>query len=84
MPGGAEDSAYTGAATSYRTSGTLMTDISELRAVSGVTPEIYTKLRPWLCTLPVAKPSVINVNTLLPEQAPLFAMLLPDTLGVDA
>jgi general secretion pathway protein K len=84
LPGGAEDGAYTGAATPYRTSGTLMTDISELRAVSGVTPEIYTKLRPWLCTLPVAKPSVINVNTLLPEQAPLFAMLLPDTLGVDA
>ncbi len=84
LPSGAEDGAYTGAATPYRTSGTLMTDISELRAVSGVTPEIYTKLRPWLCTLPVAKPSVINVNTLLPEQAPLFAMLLPDTLGVDA
>jgi general secretion pathway protein K len=84
LPGGAEDGAYTGAATPYRTSGTLMSDISELRAVSGMTPEIYAKLRPWLCTLPVAKPSVINVNTLLPEQAPLFAMLLPDTLSVDA
>nr|WP_295665560.1 type II secretion system minor pseudopilin GspK [Sphingomonas sp.] len=84
LPNGAEDGAYTGAATPYSTSGTLMNDISELRAVSGVTPEIYAKLRPWLCALPVAKPSVINVNTLLPEQAPLFAMLLPDTLGVDA
>ena len=84
LPAGAEDGAYTGAATPYRTAGTLMTDVSELRAVSGVTPEIYAKLRPWLCTLPVAKPSVINVNTLLPEQAPLFAMLPPDTLGVDA
>lgn len=84
LPAGAEDGAYTGAAVPYRTSGTLMTDVSELRAVSGVTADIYAKLRPWLCTLPVAKPSVINVNTLLPEQAPLFAMLLPDTLGVEA
>lgn len=84
LAAGAEDGAYTGAAMPYRTSGSLMTDISELRAVSGVTPEIYARLRPWICALPVAKPSTINVNTLLPEQAPLFAMLLPDTLGIEA
>ena len=84
LQGGAEDGAYTGAATPYRTANTLMADISELRAVTGVTPEIYARLRPWLCALPVAKPSTINVNTLLPEQAPLFAMLLPDTLSVEA
>ena len=84
LPSGAEDGAYTGAATPYRTANTLMADISELRAVSGVTPEIYARLRPWLCALPVAKPALINVNTLMPEQAPLFAMLLPDTLSVDA
>jgi general secretion pathway protein K len=84
LPSGAEDGAYTGAATPYRTANTLMTDVSELRAISGVTPQVYAKVRPWLCTLPVAKPSPINVNTLLPEQAPLFAMLLPDTLGVES
>lgn len=84
LQGGAEDGAYTGAATPYRTANTLMADISELRAVTGVTPEIYARLRPWLCALPVAKPSTINVNTILPEQAPLFAMLLPDTLSVEA
>jgi general secretion pathway protein K len=33
--------------------------------------------------LPIAKPSKINVNTLLPEQAPLLAMLMPDTLTVE-
>ena len=84
LQGGGEDGAYTGAATPYRTANTLMADISELRAVTGVTPEIYARLRPWLCALPVAKPSMINVNTILPEQAPLFAMLLPDTLSVEA
>ncbi|MFC3581014.1 type II secretion system minor pseudopilin GspK [Sphingomonas hylomeconis] len=84
LAGGAEDGAYTGAAVPYRTANTLVADISELRAVAGVTPETYARLRPWLCALPVAKPAEINVNTLMPEQAPLFAMLLPDTLGIDA
>ena len=79
---GAEDSAYTGLATPYRTAGTLMVDPSELRAVDGVTSEAYTRLRPWLCALPRATRAIINVNTLTPEQAPLVAMLLPDTLGV--
>lgn len=79
IDGGAEDAAYHG----YRTANTLIGDPSELRAVSGVTPEIYARLRPWICALPRAEPSKLNVNTLLPEQAPLFAMLLPDTLSVE-
>ena len=82
--GGAEDARYTGQQVAYRTAGTLMADPSELRAVAGVTPELYAQLRPWICTLPVAKPAAINVNTLLPEQAPLLAMLAPDTVSVEA
>ncbi|WP_425229346.1 type II secretion system protein GspK, partial [Sphingomonas sp.] len=35
-------------------------------------------------TLPVAAPATLNINTLLPEQAPLLAMLAPDTLSVEA
>lgn len=84
LPQGAEDAAYLRGATPYRTSGALMADPSELRAVAGVTPELYDNVRRWLCTLPVAEPAAINVNTLLPEQAPLIAMLFPDTVGVDA
>jgi general secretion pathway protein K len=81
---GAEDASYSGQPTPYRTANTLMTDPSELRAVAGVTPQIYARLQPWLCALPLAKPSKINVNTLLPEQAPLLAMLMPDTMTVEA
>lgn len=77
LPGGAEDRDYRG----YRTAGAMMADVSELRAVKGVTAEAYQALRPWVCTLPDAQPSVLNVNTLTPEQAPLLAMLLPDTMG---
>lgn len=82
QPGGAEDGDYTGTSPRYLPANALMTDPSELRAVIGVTPPFYAKLRPWLCTLPVARPTRINVNTLLPEQAVLLAMLLPDTLDV--
>jgi len=83
-PMGAEDGAYLGRVPSYRTAGTLMSDPSELRVIAGMTPEIYTKIRPWICTLPFAKPSPINVNTLLPEQSVLLAMMYPDTLSVGA
>jgi general secretion pathway protein K len=81
---GAEDGVYLSLAPGYRTAGTLMVDVSELRAVQGVSPDVFARLRPWLCALPLVRPVRINVNTLLPEQAPLLAMLLPDTLGTDA
>ena len=80
---GAEDPTYLARDPGYRTAGTLMADPSELRVLNGMTPEVYTTLRPWVCTLPAAAPSPINVNTLAPEQAPLLAMLLPDTLPVE-
>ena len=73
QPGGAEDSAYRG----YRTANTLMIDPSELRAVAAVRSDVYSRLRPFLCTLPETDLSPINVNTLAPEQAPLLAMLVP-------
>ena len=79
---GAEDPVYLARAVPYRTAGTLMADPSELRAVDGVTPDIYAKLRPWSCTLPKAEPATININTLTPEQAPLVAMLFPDNVSV--
>lgn len=80
-PGGAEDAAYAGAGQPYRPGNTLFAEASELRAVSGVSPELYTKVRPYLCALPTAELSPINVNTLLPRDAPLLAMLAPRRLA---
>lgn len=80
IQGGQEDPGYAG----HRTGGTLMADPSELRAVAGVSPEAYAAIRPWVCTLPVAEPVRINVNTLAPERAPLLAMLAPETLSPGA
>lgn len=82
IPDGGEDAAYARFSPRYLPANALMADPSELRAVAGVTPQIYARIAPFLCALPVARPSRINVNTLLPEQAALFAMLLPDTLDV--
>ncbi|MBA3578331.1 MAG: type II secretion system minor pseudopilin GspK [Sphingomonas sp.] len=82
LPGGAEDGPA-GALSANR----KMADPSELRAVPGVSDRHYKLLKPWICALPIAELSPINVNTLLPEQAPLLAMLVPgrlDTAGARA
>lgn len=75
LRGGAEDAHYTRLETPYRTANAVLVDISELRAVKGVTSEIYAQLAPWLCALPTTDLSPININTLRPEQAILLAML---------
>lgn len=82
QPGGAEDETYAQAARPYRTANRFMIDASELRAVNGVTPAIFALVRPWVCALPTADLSPININTLLPDQAPLFAMLMQGQLSV--
>lgn len=80
VPGGAEDSHYAAAEPAYRTANGPVADISELRSLAGMTPEIYARLRPWICALPVNELSPININTLKPDQAILLAMLMPDQL----
>lgn len=77
MNGGAEDDYYMLQPQPYRTSNAIYTDISELRAVKGVTADIYARIRPWLCALPTTDLSPVNVNTLRPDQALLLAMLSP-------
>lgn len=81
---GAEDQQYARAEQGYRTGNTRFADASELRAVSGMTAEIYQRLRPWLCALPTTDLSPINVNTLVAEQAPLLSMLAPNQISLEA
>lgn len=80
--GGAEDETYGRAPVPYRAANALMTDAGELRAVAGVSPEIFERMRPWVCALPEAELSPINLNTIRRDQAPLLAMLFPDQLSV--
>jgi len=82
QPGGAEDQAYGNAVIPHRPADTLMADPTELRAVAGMTPDIYARLRPWICALPISDLSLLNVNTIQPEQAPLIAMQYSGRLGL--
>ncbi len=82
-PGGAEDEAYASGPAPYRTGNTLFADPGEIRALAGMTPEIFARLRPWLCAMPTNDLSPINVNTLGVEQAPLLAMLAPGQISPD-
>lgn len=81
LPLGAEDGAYAGLATPYRTAGVMLAEVSELRAVKGVDAETYRRLRPLVCALPTSRLSPLNVNTLTPEQAPLLTMLTDGALA---
>ncbi|MFN3618815.1 type II secretion system minor pseudopilin GspK [Sphingorhabdus sp.] len=74
---GVEDEGYRSEATPYLAANRPFAHPSELRAVKGVNNAIYAKLQPWICALPELVLSRLNVNTLLPEQAPLLAMLFP-------
>ena len=78
---GAEDQYYLQLETPYRTANAVMVDVSELRAIKGVNPEVYGILAPWLCALPTTELSPININSLRPKQAVLLAML--STANID-
>jgi general secretion pathway protein K len=83
LPGGVEDEGYRSAASPYLPANRLFAHPSELRAVKGVTAEIYARLNRWICALPEPILSPLNANTLLPEQAPLLVMLFPpNSLGL--
>jgi len=82
-PGGAEDEAYAAGPSPYRTGNTLFADPGEVRALAGMTSEIYARVKPWLCALPVNDLSPLNINTLGVEQAPLLAMLAPGQIGLE-
>lgn len=68
---GAEDDAYS----RYLPANQPMADVSELRAINGVDADLYRRLLPYVCVLPVDTLS-ININTLTQQQAPLISAML--------
>lgn len=83
-PGGAEDAAYAAGPQPFRTANALFADVSELRVMPGMSAVHFARIRPWLCALPVAELSPINVNTLLPGQALLLSALTQGRLSEEA
>jgi len=64
LPRGAEDNAYMARSPGYRAANQAMIDLSELRLVRGIDEDVFERLSPHLCTLPVGSP--INLNTASP------------------
>ena len=81
---GGEDDTYVNAAPPYRTAGTLLSEVSELRAIRGFTPEIYARIRPFVCALPTADLSPLNINLLDAGNAVLLTMLMDGRLDPEA
>ncbi len=71
---GAEDRFYQARSVPHLAANNLMVDISELRAVQGVSQNVYARIEPYLCAIP-AKDQKINVNTVSTEQAEILHAL---------
>lgn len=79
---GAEDGYYASQSPPYRTSGTLLENRRELRAIMGYTDEVRAAIAPVTCVRPEIDQSSLNVNMLTEEQAPLLVALYSS--GLDA
>lgn len=76
LPSGGEDGAHSGGLPPNR----MMADPSELRGVGKISARSFGLIDRWVCALPTADLSLLNVNTLLPEQSVLLTMLAPAQL----
>lgn len=72
---GRDDSPYLSQSPSYMTGREPLSEVSELRAVRGFTPEIYEEIRPFVCAHPNVGPSKLNLNALTEDDAPILAAL---------
>ena len=79
-PQGAEDNIYTALPSPYRSGGQPLASVSELRAMNGVTREIYGTLKPFLCVHKTSEPSPLNINMLTARHAPLLAAILGEAV----
>lgn len=61
---GAEDAAYAAREPPYRAANREFSDVTELRLLQGMTPQIYAALAPHVCALPGI--STLNINTATP------------------
>ena len=81
-PFGGGDAAYESRDVPYRAARTLMNHRSELRAVIGVTQDVYRKLEPYVCAIPGNNQQVLNVNTIKVEHAALLSAMLLNKVSV--
>ncbi|WP_158262709.1 type II secretion system minor pseudopilin GspK [Photobacterium sanctipauli] len=80
-PFGAGDSTYEGFRPPYLPPRDWMVDISELRAVNGVSADIFNRVKYLVCAIPT-NTLAVNVNTLYEHQAALLVGLFTPRLSL--
>ncbi len=71
-PDGVEDLYYQGLEVPYLPPNGPIAHVSELRTIRYFNADSYQKLRPYICVLPDAKETQLNVNTITNEKADLL------------
>lgn len=79
---GAEDQYYSSIPSPHLTAQGYFYDKSEIRAVRGMTAEIYRRLEPLICALPTSDLN-ISVNMLTFKKAPLLSAVFLETMDLD-
>lgn len=77
LPFGAEDQYYRGLPYPFLIPNAFISDVSEIRAVKGMSASIYRRISPYLCALNTNELK-INVNTMTKFRSPLLAALFVD------
>lgn len=82
-PAGAEDAYYAGLEPSYRTAGTPLENIRELKSIGPFIQDSYDAVQAITCVRPDVGQSVLNLNTLRPDQAALLTAFFSSELAED-
>ena len=81
---GAEEYIYLSKTPPFHPANTMMTDITELRAIEGIDEDIFERISPYLCAMADDKANKLNINTLRFDQAPLLASVFGAQDGLKA
>ncbi|MGF1762488.1 type II secretion system minor pseudopilin GspK [Aliivibrio kagoshimensis] len=79
---GVEDSSYEAFSPPYVTPNGLIADISELRAVNGVSATLFTEVQALICALPTSTWQ-LNINTIKEKQAEIISALFSPMLSLE-
>lgn len=74
---GAEDGFYSALPTPFRTGSQLVSSVSELRALDGMSAGRYSRIRRYLCALESVSSGKVNINWAMDTDAPVLSALQP-------
>ena len=79
---GAEDTYYGRLDPPYRAANVAASTVTEVRSVRGYSQSLFQRLQPLLCARETTDPSILNINTLRPQDAPLLVMAFSGALSL--